>query len=237
MFLHKIISPPKIWHFRFLQISQWITIKSKCSQESLTMIGNDSDSNRNRVERQKYMMNLPGLPLFEIFSCENISCPRCWSPLISAEISRTLMWALFSVPVFLVADLRSARSLEADFCNRAPDFHSHLCRNPALMRPRYHFANDGDPSSEIISVRQVSSLCNKTWILRMTISCSSNFLSGLLGTKRTQNWDLDWILDARLQLLSLCGSTISGKWIESTKITRSSFGGWPRVERKYLGLD
>jgi hypothetical protein len=72
---------------------------------------------------------------------------------------------------------------------------------------------------------------------RIPILCSSNVLSCESGMYGTQNWDPNWIVDARLQLLSLCGSVSPGKWIESAKITRLSFGGWRRVGRKYLGLD
>jgi hypothetical protein len=42
-----------------------------------------------------------------------------------------------------VADLLQGRSLDADFCNRDRYFHSHLSRNTASLRPRYHFPNYG----------------------------------------------------------------------------------------------
>jgi hypothetical protein len=61
-----------------------------------------------------------------------------------------------------VADLLHGRSRDADFRTGDPYFHSHLWRNPAMLRPQYYFPNYGDASSEIVWVKQGSSLCSKT---------------------------------------------------------------------------
>jgi hypothetical protein len=132
-----------------------------------------------------------------------------------------------------VADLLQGRSLDPDLCTGDRYFHSHLWRNPARDTTSRTL---GTPPPELFWGDKFLLFVAKRRILRITISCASNFLSCSLGRCGTHNWDFDQTLDARLRLLSLCGSISSAKWIESAKIMRSSFGGWRRVGRKYLGL-
>jgi hypothetical protein len=136
-------------------------------------------------------------------------------------------------------------------CLRSPAREKSGCKSPrgprlfslvlmAKPRPtgsRYHLLNSPDRFSQIDSVRQVLFSAATRIILQITISASPDLFAYEFGTYGIQNWNLDWIVDAHLQLLSFCGWLGFDKWIESAKITRSSFRGWRRVGRKDLRLD
>jgi hypothetical protein len=97
--------------------------------------------------------------------------------------------------------------------------------------------NYGDQSSKIVSVREASLLCNETRNFAKSNLACIKFLILLIGHV------LNAGLKSRLgrwcapSIAPVLRFTLFGKWIESAKITRSSFGGWRKVGRKYLGLD